>query len=53
MADAALEDFRGKDCVFVANWLQGKGLGFECVKVCYCCVYSEIQYLYRRFNTTT
>ena len=21
-----LEDFRGKDCAFVANWLQGKGL---------------------------
>ena len=21
-ADAALEDFRGKDCAFVANWLQ-------------------------------
>ena len=27
--------------------------GFECVNVFYCCVYSEIQYLYRRFNTTT
>ena len=26
MADAVLEDFRGNDCVFVANWLQGKGL---------------------------
>ena len=22
-----LEDFRGKDCAFVANWLRGKGLG--------------------------
>ena len=32
MGDAVLEDFRGKDCAFVANWLQGKGLnklGFE------------------------
>ena len=27
--------------------------GFDCVNVFYCCVYSEIQYLYRRFNTTT
>ena len=26
MADAVLEDFRGKDCAFVVNWLQGKGL---------------------------
>ena len=24
MGDAVLEDFRGKDCAFVANWLQGK-----------------------------
>ena len=24
--DAVLEDFRGKDCAFVANWLRGKGL---------------------------
>ena len=23
MGDALLEDFRGKDCAFVANWLQG------------------------------
>ena len=23
MGDAVLEDFRGKDCAFVANWLQG------------------------------
>ena len=26
MGDAVLEDFRGKDCAFVANWVQGKGL---------------------------
>ena len=26
MGDAVLEDFRGKDCAFVANWLWGKGL---------------------------
>ena len=26
MGDAVLEDFRGKDCAFVANWLRGKGL---------------------------
>ena len=37
MGDAVLEDFRGKDCTFVANWLQGKGLnklcgGFEVFK---------------------
>ena len=69
MGDAVLEDFRGKDCAFVANWLRGKGLnklvpylkyfyfkvlildsGFECMNVFYCCVYNEIQYLYRRFN---
>ena len=24
MADTVLEDFRGRDCAFVANWLQGK-----------------------------
>ena len=24
MGDAVLEDFRGKDCAFVANWLRGK-----------------------------
>ena len=24
MADAVLEDFRGRDCAFVANWLPGK-----------------------------
>ena len=30
MADAVLEDFRGKDCAFVANWLQGKGLNKLC-----------------------
>ena len=36
MGDAVLEDFRGKDCAFVANWLQGKGLnklGFEYMNV--------------------
>ena len=27
--------------------------GFESMNVFYCCVYNEIQYLYRRFNTTT
>ena len=26
MGDAVLEDFRGKDCAFVVNWLQGKSL---------------------------
>ena len=30
MADAVLEDFHGKDCAFVANWLQGKGLNKLC-----------------------
>ena len=25
-----LEDFREKDCAFVANWLQGKGLNKLC-----------------------
>ena len=25
-----VEDFRGKDCAFVANWLQGKGLNKLC-----------------------
>ena len=25
-----LEDFRGKDCAFVANWLQEKGLNKFC-----------------------
>ena len=30
MADAVLDDFRGKDCAFVANWLQGKGLNKIC-----------------------
>ena len=28
--DAVLEDFRGKDCVFMANWLRGKGLKKLC-----------------------
>ena len=26
MGDAVLEDFRGKDCGFVATWLRGKSL---------------------------
>ena len=26
MGDVVLEDFRGKDCAFVANCLRGKGL---------------------------
>ena len=31
MADEVLEDFfRGKDCAFVASWLQGKGLNKIC-----------------------
>ena len=30
MEDAVLEDFRGKDCAFVANWLRGKGLNKLC-----------------------
>ena len=25
-----VKDFRGKDCAFVANWLQGKGLNKLC-----------------------
>ena len=36
MGDAVLEDFRGKDCAFVANWLWGKGLnklGYEYMNV--------------------
>ena len=28
--DAVLEDFRGKDSVFVASWLRGKGLNKLC-----------------------
>ena len=33
-----VRDFRGKDCAFMANWLQGKGLNklcavFEGVKI--------------------
>ena len=31
MGDAVLEDFRGKDFAFVANWLRGKGLNKLCV----------------------
>ena len=30
MGDAVLEDFRGKDCAFVANWLRGKDLKKLC-----------------------
>ena len=30
VGDAVLEDFRGKDCAFVANWLQGKGFNKLC-----------------------
>ena len=30
MGDAVFEDFRGKDCTFVANRLQGKGLNKLC-----------------------
>ena len=30
IGDAVLEDFRGKDCAFVANWLRGKGLSKLC-----------------------
>ena len=29
MADS-LEDFKGKDCAFVASWLQKKGLNKLC-----------------------
>ena len=32
MGDAVLEDFCGKDCAFVANWLQGKGLKKPCTE---------------------
>ena len=35
MGDAVLEDFRGKDCAFVANWLQGKGLNKLCAELKY------------------
>ena len=57
------EDFRGKGFAFVANWLQGlcriwrylnwiQALrSFEYMNVL-SCVYNELQYLYRRFNTT-
>ena len=30
MGDAVLEDFLGKDCAFVANWLRGEGLNKLC-----------------------
>ena len=32
MGDAVLEDCRGKDCAFVANWLRGRGKGLS--KLC-------------------
>ena len=35
MGDAVLEDFRGKDCAFVANWLRGKGLKKLCAVLKY------------------
>ena len=30
MGDAVLEDFPGKDCAFVGNWLRGKVLNKLC-----------------------
>ena len=30
MGVAVLEDLGGKDCAFVASWLQGKGLNKLC-----------------------
>ena len=30
VGDAVLEDFPGKDCAFLANWLRGKGLNKLC-----------------------
>ena len=30
MGKAVLEDFRGKDCAFVTNWLRRKGLNKLC-----------------------
>ena len=30
MGDGVLEDFRGKDCAFVASWLRGKDLKKLC-----------------------
>ena len=32
MGDAVLEDFRGKDCAFVANWLNKLCAVFEVIK---------------------
>ena len=32
MGDAVFQDFRGKDCAFVANKLRGKGLNKLCAK---------------------
>ena len=42
--DVALEDFRGKDCSFMANWLRGKGLNKLCA------VFESIQILILFFN---
>ena len=33
MEGGVLEDFRGKDCAFVANWLRRKGLNKLCATV--------------------
>ena len=44
IGDAALEDFRGKDCSFMANWLRGKGLNKLCA------VFEGIQILILFFN---
>ena len=30
MGDAVLEDFRGKDCAFVATWLRGMPIYGHC-----------------------
>ena len=35
MGDMALEDLCGKDCAFVTNWLQGKGLKKFCAIIEY------------------
>ena len=38
MGDAVSEDFRGKDCAFVANWLRRKGLNK------FCAVFEEFRF---------